>query len=147
MRALEQVTSKYGRQAPALLDAMARQGPSYLHAAAVPEAEVVRFNMERGDELAFPLVFIFPAGGTIWADQPYCVLDNAEWVDAEEAEAAAIFRDFLLAREQQEEGHFNDKYGKSTGIVGLVGMAFLSKGHTPGNGEYGATIDAASISS
>lgn len=103
MRALQQVTSKYGRQAPALLDAMARQGPSYLHAAAVPEAEVVRFNVTRGDELAFPLVFIFPAGGTIWADQPYCVLDNADWVDDEEAEAATIFRDFLLAREQQEK--------------------------------------------
>lgn len=103
MRALEQVTSKYGRQAPAILDAMARQGPSYLHAAAVPEAEVVRFNIERGDELAFPLAFIFPAGGTIWADQPYCVLDNADWVDDEEAEAAEIFRDFILAREQQEK--------------------------------------------
>lgn len=102
MRALEQVTSKYGRQAPALLEAMARQGPSYLHAAAVPEAEVVRFNIERGDELAFPLAFIFPAGGTIWADHPYCILDNADWVDASEAEAAAIFRDYLLAQEQQE---------------------------------------------
>ncbi|HRQ40982.1 MAG TPA: substrate-binding domain-containing protein [Chloroflexota bacterium] len=103
MRALEQVTSKYGRQAPAILDAMARQGPSYLHAAAVPEAEVVRFNIERGDELAFPLAFIFPAGGTIWADQPYCVLDNADWVDADEAEAATIFRDYILARAQQEK--------------------------------------------
>lgn len=103
MRALEQVTSKYGRQAPALLDAMARQGPGYLHAAAVPEAEVVRFNIQRGDELAFPLAFIFPAGGTIWADQPYCILNNADWVEAEEAEAAAIFRDYLLAREQQEK--------------------------------------------
>lgn len=102
MRALEQVTSKYGRQAPALLELMAREGPSYLHAAAVPEAEVVRFNIERGDELTFPLAFIFPAGGTIWADQPYCVLDNADWVDADEAEAAATFRDYLLAREQQE---------------------------------------------
>jgi Ca-activated chloride channel family protein len=107
MRALEQVTSKYGRQAPAILDAMARQGPSYLHAAAVPEAEVVRFNIERGDELAFPLAFIFPAGGTIWADQPYCVLDNADWVDEEEAEAAIIFRDFLLEREQQEKAMDN----------------------------------------
>lgn len=107
MRALEQVTSKYGRQAPALLDAMARQGPSYLHAAAVPEAEVVRFNIERGDELAFPLAFIFPAGGTIWADQPYCVLDNADWVDTEEAEAAEIFRDYILAGEQQEKAMDN----------------------------------------
>ncbi|MBK7895725.1 MAG: substrate-binding domain-containing protein [Anaerolineaceae bacterium] len=54
MRQLEENTSKYGRQAPALLEAMAQQGPSYLHAAAVPEADVVRFNVERGDELTFP---------------------------------------------------------------------------------------------
>ena len=101
MRALEQNTSKYGRQAPALLDLMAREGPSYLHAAAVPEADTVRMNVERGDELTFPLAFIFPSGGTIWADHPYCILDNADWVTAEQAEAAAIFRDFLLAKEQQ----------------------------------------------
>ena len=103
MRALEQVTSKYGRQAPALLELMAQQGPSYLHAAAVPEADTVRFNVDRGDELAFPLAFIFPAGGTIWADHPYCILDNADWVSNEQAEAAAIFRDYLLAAEAQEQ--------------------------------------------
>ncbi|MAT98717.1 MAG: hypothetical protein CL608_16360 [Anaerolineaceae bacterium] len=102
MRQLEENTSKYGRQAPALLEAMAQQGPSYLHAAAVPEADVVRFNIERGNELTFPLAFIFPAGGTIWADHPYCILDNAEWVAEEQAEAAQIFLDYLLAREQQE---------------------------------------------
>ncbi len=102
MRQLEENTSKYGRQAPALLEAMAQQGPSYLHAAAVPEAEVVRFNIERGDELTFPLAFIFPAGGTIWADHPYCILDNAEWVTEKQAEAAQIFLDYLLARDQQE---------------------------------------------
>ncbi|MGD8805674.1 MAG: substrate-binding domain-containing protein [Chloroflexota bacterium] len=102
MRALEQTTSKYGRQAPAMLDLMARQGPSFLHGAAVPEADTVRFNVERGDELQFPLAFIFPSGGTIWADHPYCILDNAEWVSQEQAEAAAIFRDYLLDRDQQE---------------------------------------------
>jgi Ca-activated chloride channel family protein len=101
MRALELNTSKYGRQSPALLDLMAREGPSYLHAAAVPEADVVRFNIERGDELQFPLAFIFPSGGTIWADHPYCILDNADWVTAEQAEGAQLFLDYLLASEQQ----------------------------------------------
>ncbi len=102
MRALEQTTSKYGRQAPALLELMARQGPSFLHAAAVPEADTVRFNVERSDELAFPLAFIFPSGGTIWANHPYCILDNADWVGSDQAEAAAIFRSYLLDRERQE---------------------------------------------
>ena len=102
MRELEQNTSKYGRQAPALLELMAQEGPSYLHAAAVPEADAVRFNVERGDELTFPLAFIFPARGTIWADHPYCILDNADWVTTEQAEAAAVFREYLLAQAQQE---------------------------------------------
>ncbi|MEM7331758.1 MAG: VWA domain-containing protein [Chloroflexota bacterium] len=103
MRALEDVTSKYGRQAPALLELMAQQGPSFLHAAAVPEADTIKFNIERGNELAFPLVFVFPSGGTIWADHPTCILDNAEWVSTVEAEAGAIFRDYLLSAENQEK--------------------------------------------
>jgi len=102
MANLEQNTAKYGRQAPALLELMASEGASYLHAAAVPEAEVVRFNVERGSELDFPLAFIFPSGGTIWADHPYCILDNADWVDEQEAEGAQIFFDYLTAEEQQE---------------------------------------------
>lgn len=102
MRKLEQNTSKYGRQAPAILELMASQGPSYLHAAAVPESDTVRFNVERSDELAFPLAFIFPAKGTIWANHPYCILDNADWVTDEQVEAAEIFREFLLDRDRQE---------------------------------------------
>ena len=102
MRQLEENTTKYGRQAPALLELMASEGPSFLHAAAVPEADTVRFNIERGDELTFPLAFIFPAKGTIWADHPYCILDNADWATTEQVEAAAVFRDYLVAREQQE---------------------------------------------
>lgn len=101
MAALEQNTAKYGRQAPALLELMASKGTSYLHAAAVPEADTVRFNIERGDELSLPLAFIFPKNGTIWADHPICILDNAPWVSAEDAEAAGIFKDYLLAQEQQ----------------------------------------------
>jgi len=101
MRTLEQVTSKYGRSSRGLLDLMADKGAGYLHAAAVPEANVPRYNIEH-PESQFPLVFVVPAGGTIWADHPYCILDNAEWVTPEQAEAAAIFRDYLLAKEQQE---------------------------------------------
>ncbi len=106
MRALEQVTSKYGRSSPNMLELMTTQGPSFLHAVAVPEADVVKFNLERQAELDLIMdgrgfAFIFPSGGTIWADHPYCVLDNAEWVDEAEAEAGQIFFDFLMEEEQQ----------------------------------------------
>jgi Ca-activated chloride channel family protein len=102
MRALEQSTAKYGRSAPAILDLMARQGTSYLHAAAVPEADAVKFNVERGSELSQPFAFIFPEQGTLWGDHPYCILNNADWVDADQLEAAKVFEAYLLAKEQQE---------------------------------------------
>ena len=102
MQALEQVTSKYGTSSTALLELMRKEGPSYLHAAAVPEANVARYNVEHSEELYFPLAFVIPAGGTIWANHPYCILDNAEWVSPEEAEAAALFRDYLLHPDRQK---------------------------------------------
>ena len=46
-----------------------------------------------------------------------------------------------LAAAQKEDGTFAGTYGKSTGIVSLVGMSFLSKGHLPGDGRYGTTLN------
>jgi len=46
-----------------------------------------------------------------------------------------------LADNQSEDGAYNDSYGRSVGIVGLVGMAFLSAGHTPGYGPYAENLD------
>jgi hypothetical protein len=47
----------------------------------------------------------------------------------------------FLASRQEPEGHFNDVYGKSSGLSGLVGMAFLSKGNLPGLGPFGETVN------
>ena len=46
-----------------------------------------------------------------------------------------------LARIQRSDGSFAEKYGDSTGVPALVGMAFLSKGHTPMEGPRAATIN------
>lgn len=48
-----------------------------------------------------------------------------------------------LARSQRDDGSFPGGYGDSTGIPGLVGMAFLSKGHLPTHGPYAANINRA----
>ena len=101
MRSLEQNTRKYGAGSTALFDLMVKQGPAYVHAIAASEETTLRYNLNYSDELRFPLAFIFPSGGTIWADHPYCILDNAEWVSAEQSEAAAILGEYLLAPEQQ----------------------------------------------
>lgn len=42
---------------------------------------------------------------------------------------------------QAREGFFPGQYGKTTGVVALCGMAYLSKGYTPGHGKYGEVID------
>lgn len=48
--------------------------------------------------------------------------------------------EFLISNENQD-GSFPGGAGKSTGISGLVGMAFLSTGATPGNGPHGEMIN------
>jgi Ca-activated chloride channel family protein len=101
MRTLAQNTSKYGMISTDLLRLMAQNGPQFLHAVSAFEEGTVRLNLERGDELRWPLVFIFPSEGTFWSGHPYCILDGADWVDAEQAEAARLFLDYLLAVDQQ----------------------------------------------
>ncbi len=101
LRTLAQHTSKYGMITTDLLRLMAEQGPSYLHAVATFESDTIRLNIERKGELRFPLAFIFPAGGTFWGNHPYCILDNAPWVSEEQVEAATIFLNYLLSKEQQ----------------------------------------------
>jgi Ca-activated chloride channel family protein len=102
LRTLEDNTSKYGMVTTDLLTNMARGGPAFLHATSAFEEGTVRFNVERQAELRFPLAFLFPAEGTFWSDQPYCILDGTSWVTPEQAEAARLFRDFLLSPAMQK---------------------------------------------
>ena len=46
-------------------------------------------------------MFIAPADGTFWTEHPYCILDGAAWVTAEQREAAEIFKKYLLDPAQQ----------------------------------------------
>ncbi len=46
-----------------------------------------------------------------------------------------------MAQEQQPSGFFPGRYGDETGTVSLVGMAYLAKGHLPGEGRFGTTIN------
>ncbi|HBX70196.1 MAG TPA: hypothetical protein DEH25_12665 [Chloroflexi bacterium] len=93
-------TYHYGIQNQTLMAVMANRGPTYLHAITSSEAETLKTNADYGDQLRFPLVFIFPAEGTFWSEHPYCILET-DWVSDEQTEAAKIFRDYLLAPEQQ----------------------------------------------
>jgi len=48
-----------------------------------------------------------------------------------------------LGKNQRLNGSFDQQYGETAAIPALVGMAFLAKGHVPGEGRYGETINRA----
>ena len=98
---VEQNTYHYGLQSRPLLQLMAQRGPEYLHAVTTSEAETLKTNAEFADSLRFQLAFLFPAEGTYWSEQPYCILD-ADWVSGEQRQAAEVFRDYLLNAARQE---------------------------------------------
>jgi Ca-activated chloride channel family protein len=93
-------TYHYGIQNQTLMAVMTLRGPTYLHAITSSEAETLKANAEKGEEMRFPLVFIYPAEGTFWSEHPYCILDT-DWVSDEQKEAAQIFEDYLLDPVQQ----------------------------------------------
>jgi Ca-activated chloride channel family protein len=99
--AVEQAIVHYGKWDKWILNKMVERGPEYLHATPTYENNVVLYNMEREQELRFPLVSIYPEEGTFWVTNPTCILD-AGWVSEEQKEAAAIFTEYMLAPEQQE---------------------------------------------
>lgn len=101
VRALEQSVFHYGQLSTDLFTRMTTRGPGYLHAITAFESDVVKWNRQHANELRFPLVFIAPADGTFWTEHPYCILDGAEWVTAEQKEAAEMFKQFLLNKDQQ----------------------------------------------
>jgi len=52
---------------------------------------------------------------------------------------------FLIQRQDADDGSFGSgvDYRRNVAITSLCGMAFLSAGHTPGRGEYGAVVEHA----
>jgi hypothetical protein len=46
-----------------------------------------------------------------------------------------------LAREQKSDGSWRQGHGSSTAVPSLAVMAFLSRGHVPGQGPYGEVIN------
>lgn len=98
---VEQNTYHYGLQSRPLMQILAQRGPEYLHAVTTSEAETLKTNAEFASTMRYPLVFIFPAKGTFWSEQPYCIVD-ADWVSEGQKEGANIFKDYLLDKKQQE---------------------------------------------
>ncbi len=85
---------------------------NYASAVAVEEKSVIDYNagnpdgvLDQGEEPREPrtkLVSIYPTEGTLYSDNPLYVLD-ADWVDAQQREAAEKFQQFVLEPKNQEK--------------------------------------------
>lgn len=100
-RKVEKNTYIYGTSTTRLLNPMEQRGPSYLHGAMASETAVL-YSFAHKRATPYQLVFIFPAEGTYWMDNPTCILET-NWVNAEQREAAQIYRDFLLSPASQDK--------------------------------------------
>ncbi len=87
----------------------------------------------------FPLVFsALLAGSPAVSGQ----VATTEFSEYEEAVGPAVERALrFLDTAQREDGTFDGAHGKSTGIVSLVGMTYLSKGYTPVGGPFAPRIN------
>ena len=85
---------------------------TYASAVAIEEVSLINYNrgnpdgvIEPGEEVVpprIPLVAIYPEEGTLFSDNPFFILSDAEWVDADEVAAAEVFTDFVQQPENQE---------------------------------------------
>ena len=97
---VEQSVVHYGSSTGFFGRKMFANGPEYLSAAVLYESMVVESYSQ--DNLAFPVVAIYPKEGTFWSDHPVGVVER-EWVTPEHREAAKMYIQYLLARAQQEK--------------------------------------------
>jgi ABC-type Fe3+ transport system substrate-binding protein len=97
---VEQSVVHYGSSTGFFGRKMFANGPEYLSAAVLYESMVVESYSQ--NNLAFPVVAIYPKEGTFWSDHPVGIVDR-EWVSPEHREAAKIYIQYLLARPQQEK--------------------------------------------
>ena len=95
---VEQSVVHYGSSTGFFGRKMFANGPEYLSAAVLYESMVVESYSE--NNLAFPVVAIYPKEGTFWSDHPVGIVER-DWVTPEHREAAKIYIQYLLGREQQ----------------------------------------------
>jgi Ca-activated chloride channel family protein len=82
---------------------MFNRGPAYLSAAVLYENLVVEsYNEAEYPNMPFPVVAIYPEEGSFWSDHPFAILEGP-WMDDELTAAAEMYRDYLLAEEQQQK--------------------------------------------
>jgi Ca-activated chloride channel family protein len=138
MGGVEQSVVHYGSSTGFFGRKMFANGPEYLSAAVLYESMVVESYSQ--NNLAFPIVAIYPKEGTFWSDHPVGVVER-EWVSPEHREAAKIYIQYLLARPQQLRAI---EYGFRPALVDLPLAAPLDVAHGINPQEPKTTLEVPS---
>lgn len=99
---LERSIVHYGESSSWLTEKLCTKGPGYLSAVTLYEANVVKANDKYKAQMPSKLVAVYPKEGTFWENHPTGVV-HADWVSAEQKEAAEKFLAFMLTKEQQHK--------------------------------------------
>jgi Ca-activated chloride channel family protein len=105
--ALERSIVHYGESSSWLTEKLCTKGPAYLSAVTLYEANVVKANDKFKAKMPFKLVAVYPKEGTFWENHPTGIV-NADWVTAEQRQAAEKFLTFMTSKDQQAKA---PKYG------------------------------------
>jgi Ca-activated chloride channel family protein len=98
LSSVESTIVYYGKSTGFFSDKMITRGPKFISAAVLYENLVIESYSKNP---SLPIVAVYPTEGTFWSDHPYSILD-ADWVGADERQAAEAFFAFLKARPAQD---------------------------------------------
>ncbi|MFT5197002.1 MAG: Ca-activated chloride channel family protein, partial [Candidatus Promineifilaceae bacterium] len=77
------------------------QGPTYLDFVALEENDLIFINQGKTSyRPPEPLVALYPKEGTFWHEHPFGIV-NADWVTAEQQDAAKVFTEYVRSEEVQ----------------------------------------------
>ncbi len=91
LREFESSAIMYGKSTGFLASYMSTQGPSELNVVFLYE-NLIRDISSKAE--AGKIIAIYPEGGTLYSDHPFCIL-NADWISPEQRMVAEAFLDFL----------------------------------------------------
>ncbi len=102
VRDIETLIRHYSRRTTEFKEYIA-QGPEYLDFVALEENDLIYINQGKTN-ITPPerLVALYPAEGTFWHEHPYGVV-QADWVTAEQAQAARVFTEYVRTPLVQEK--------------------------------------------
>ena len=102
VRQIESLIKHYSQRTTEFKEYIA-QGPDYLDFVALEENDLIYINQGKTEyKPPEKLVALYPKEGTFLHDHPFAV-PNAPWVSEEQRQAAAIFTDFVLLKENQQK--------------------------------------------